>query len=360
MNIRITWLRALLTLIGAALLGLLFAWSGVIPIGASSGHWRITDWGLHWAMENSVRTHTILQSPDLKREDDGLVSAAGHFAQSCAACHGAPGVLPLPVMRAATPHAPNLQVNAPKWTDAQLFYILDHGVKFTGMPFWAARDRPDEIRRMVAFVRALPGMTPERYRALVQGPDRAVQGLSPGTVAKCTGCHGADGMGRGQADIPILAGQKPAYLLDALRRYQTNRRSSAVMRQAAAQLRPEEMVALARHFAAMPIRSPQARPVPNGERAHFLAERGLPEWELPSCLSCHDPRRPGTAPILHGQRAAYLAARLERWRGSEYVVEAKKSRDVMPTIARRIPKEMIDPLARHFEAAPHPAGTASR
>lgn len=352
MTIRITWLRALLALVGGAVLALLLAWSGVISIGASSGHWKITDWGLHWAMENSVRTHTILQSPDLTREDDGLVSAAGHFAQSCAACHGAPGVLPLPVMRAATPHAPNLQVNARKWTDAQLFYILDHGVKFTGMPFWAARDRPDEIRRMVAFVRALPSMTPAHYRALVDGPDAALPGLRPGTVANCTGCHGADGMGRGQPDIPILAGQKPGYLLDALRRYQTNRRSSAVMRQAAAQLRPEEMTALARHFAAMP--APRTGAPAQDARARQLATRGLPAWELPACLSCHDPQRPGTAPILHGQRAAYLAARLQRWRGSEYVVEAKKSRDVMPTIARRVPKEMIDPLARYFETAPRP------
>lgn len=359
MTIRITWLRALVAVVTAALFALLLAWSGVIPIGASSGHWQITNWGLHWAMENSVRTHTFLQSPKLEREDDGLVSAAGHFAQSCAACHGAPGVLPLPVMRAATPHAPNLQVNARKWTDAQLFYILDHGVKFTGMPFWAARDRPDEIRRMVAFVRALPTMSAARYEVLVDGPDAALPGLRPGTVAKCTGCHGADGQGRGQADIPIIAGQKAAYLLDALRRYQTNRRSSAVMRQAAAQLRPDEMTALARHFAAMPGPASQGRAIPNA-RARFIAERGLPQWELPACLSCHDPRKPNAAPSLYGQRAAYLAARLERWRGSDYVVDAKKSRDLMPTIARRIPREMVDPLARYFETGPHPAGTAPR
>lgn len=352
MTIRITWLRVLLTLVVGALFGFLLWWSGIISVGASSGHWKITDWFLHGAMEKSVRTHALLDTPKDAADASGLVSAAGHFAQSCAACHGAPGVLPLPVMRAATPHAPNLQVNAKKWTDRQLFWILDHGVKFSGMPFWAARDRPDEIRRMVAFVRALPKMTAAQYRALVDGPDVALPGIRQGTVAQCTGCHGADGLGRGQGDIPILAGQKPAYLLGALRRYQTNRRSSAVMRQAAAQLRPEEMVALARHFAALPApRIATGRSADNA-RAHAIATRGLPEWELPACASCHDPRRVNRAPVLQGQRASYLAARLERWRGPETVIDARKSHDVMPTIARRIPQEMIEPLARYFETAP--------
>jgi len=56
MTIRITWLRAIVTLIGVGTLAMLFAWSGAVQISASSGHWRITDWFLHWVMRNSVRT----------------------------------------------------------------------------------------------------------------------------------------------------------------------------------------------------------------------------------------------------------------------------------------------------------------
>lgn len=351
MTVRITWFRAVAATVGAVLLGLAVAWSGLVPIAASSGHWPITAWFLHWTMENSVATQSALTSPEPAAAESGLVSAAGHFAQSCAACHGAPGILPLPVMQAATPHAPDLQKNAGDWSDRQLYWILDNGVKFSGMPFWAARDRPDEIKRMVAFVRALPGMSPERYRALVQGADRSVAGLTPGTVAKCTGCHGADGRGRGQSDIPILAGQKPAYLLAALKGYQTNARSSALMRQAAAQLRPEEMRALAVHFAALPSAlGPAGRSAATvlDRGAHEIATRGLPRQELPACLSCHDPGRPTRYPIIHGQRASYIAGRLRRWRGEENEVDARKSHGTMPVIARRIPEEMIDPLARYF------------
>ena len=38
MTIRITWARAAVAIVALALAGLLFAWSGVFNIAASSGH----------------------------------------------------------------------------------------------------------------------------------------------------------------------------------------------------------------------------------------------------------------------------------------------------------------------------------
>src|SRR5690606_21090361 len=58
MMIRITWMRGLLAVAVLATLGLGVAWSGIINIGASTGHWVITDRFLHWAMRNSVRTQS--------------------------------------------------------------------------------------------------------------------------------------------------------------------------------------------------------------------------------------------------------------------------------------------------------------
>ena len=338
MTIRITWARAIAALLGVAVAGLLFAWSGVMNIAASSGHWPITDWFLHWTMRNSVRTHAAFSAPDDPADGRGLVSAAGHFANACAVCHGAPGVKPAPVMQAATPPAPNLAINAREWTDRQLFWILQHGVKYTGMPAWAVQDRQDEVRRMVAFVRRLPGMTPAQYRALVNE-------AKPGTdLGACTGCHGTDGRGRGAPDIPVLGGQDPAYLLAALQAYASGRRSSAVMQQVAMRMEPAEMVADARRFAAMPGLG--ASPAGGSAAAARIVAHGWPERQLPACASCHAPGKP--YPVIAGQRAAYIAARLRHWRGDETVVDARKSHATMPVIARRIPDEMIDPLARYL------------
>ncbi len=339
MTIRITWARAAAAIVGLALAGLLFAWSGVFNIAASSGHWKITDWFLHWTMRNSVRTYAAITAPDDPEANEGLVSAAGLFKASCASCHGAPGVRPLPVMQAATPPAPDLSINAREWTDKQIFWILKHGVKYTGMPGWAAKDRDDEVRRMVAFVHLLPEMTPATYRSLTEVSD-----VTDANIANCAGCHGADGNGRGQPDIPVLGGQSSAYLRAALEAYATGKRLSAVMANAAATLTPDEMTRLANHFAAMPG---IGRTTPSGStEAAKIDREGLPKVQLPACASCHAPGKP--YPVLAGQRASYIAQRLRHWRGEETVVDARKSQATMPVIARRIPEDMIDPLARYL------------
>lgn len=345
MTIRITWRRALLTLAGLALAGLLFAWSGLFNVAASTGHWRITDVVVHWAMRNSVRTHAWLEgAPERARDDRGLVSAAGQFAQTCASCHGAPGVKPLPAMQRATPPAPHLPDHLHEWTDAQLFWIIKHGVKLTGMPGWPGEDRPDEVARMVGFVRRLETMTPTQYRALTSaGAVPAVAGVRPAIVAGCAACHGADGRGRGQDDIPVLAGQREDALRSALVDYAAGTRSSGVMAQAAAVLSGEEMTALARHFASLP----GLNAAPRGDAAaQAIVHRGIPGAQLPACASCHGDR--GRAPRLAGQKPAYIAQRLRQWRGDDTIVDARKPQDTMAVIARRIPEDQIDAIAGYF------------
>ena len=204
MILRISLKRAIVALLGLGILGTLFAWSGAMQISASSGHWRITDWFLHWTMRNSVRTYAWLDAPPDPLDDEGLVSAAGHFRQACQVCHGAPGVRPSPVMQQATPPAPDLARTAGEWRDRELFWIIRHGVKFTGMPAWAAADRPDEVRRMTAFVRRLPQMTAAQYQALTQaGEERRLPGVAPATLSACTSCHGVDGQGQPHSSLRL-------------------------------------------------------------------------------------------------------------------------------------------------------------
>ncbi|MGF7147031.1 cytochrome c553 [Sphingomonas zeicaulis] len=342
---KITLKRGVLGLIVAAVAGMAFAWSGLFNVAASSGHWAITDWFLHWVMQNSAATWSRIEGEKQPVDASGLVSAAGLFDQSCVACHGAPGIAPLPVMQAATPPAPDLGQHPDKWTAGEHFWIIKHGVKFTGMPGWAAEERDDEVRRMTAFVRALPTMSPQRYRALTRDP--AETGSDP-LIATCTGCHGVDGRGRGGPDTPILGGQSVTALRRALDDYASGRRASAVMGNAAARLSPADRQRLAEHFAALPGLPRRQAAVTDGAAARMFAQ-GNRSIELPACAQCHD-RDNGKAPRLAGQKASYVAGRLHRWHADEKAVESTQPRDTMAMIARRIPKEMIDPLAREIEA----------
>ncbi|MDF2639482.1 MAG: cytochrome [Novosphingobium lindaniclasticum] len=345
MTVKLTLKRLILGALALAALGMAFAWSGLFPIAASSGHWAITDWFLHWTMQNSARTYSAFQTPEHVREDRALVSAAGHFHQSCEVCHGAPGVPRSPVMQAASPPAPDLARTVGDYSDRELFWIVRHGVKYTGMPAWAAEGRDDEVGRMVGFLRRLPAMAPAEYSRLV-GPQRLAGSAAGGdSLARCTGCHGVDGRGRGQTDIPVIAGQKPDYILKSLQDFAAGKRRSAVMQAAATGLSEAEMREAARHFASLPGLTDSALPA-----SHPIVAEGLRGEQLPACRQCHAPGK--AAPLLSGQRPEYLAARLRQWRGDETVVDARKPRDPMATIARRIPEADIDALA---QAAAAPA-----
>jgi hypothetical protein len=80
MVLKITWKRTTTTTAVLFFLAMAFAWSGILNIGASSGHWAITDWFLHWSMRNTVRTYAALTVKEPATDASGLISAAGHYA----------------------------------------------------------------------------------------------------------------------------------------------------------------------------------------------------------------------------------------------------------------------------------------
>ena len=138
---------------------------GLVPIAASSGHWAVTEWLLHATMRRSVqlRARWAGAPPDLA--DPALVlRGAGHYAAGCAPCHGAPGATASKIVQQMTPSPPELASRIDAWGSKELFWIVRHGVKFTGMPAFGATQSANQIWDIVAFLRALPGMSPVDYQ----------------------------------------------------------------------------------------------------------------------------------------------------------------------------------------------------
>jgi len=294
---------------------------------------------------NAVRTQSALVDTPagLDLDDPALIQrAAGHFATSCAACHGAPGVRQSPVVLGMTPAPPRLEDKVGHWEDKGLFWIVKHGIKYSGMPAWSTQARDDEVWAQVAFLRALPGMTPQAYADLALGgglgddhtkaggqTTAALNGIVANALADCARCHGQDGLGRGQGAFPIIAGQPEAYLYATLRAFGLGMRQSGFMAPPASRYSPEVLGELARHFASQPVQKaapagpgtepPAAAPgrkdlLALGGR---LALEGLPARKIPACQSCHG--QAGQAknpfyPYLAGQPEWYLAAHLKLWK----------------------------------------------
>jgi cytochrome c553 len=329
--------------------------SGIVPIKASSGHWPITARLLHFAMRRSVATHTLgLAAPPLE-EPWLAVKGGSHYETACRGCHGSPEQPHPTIAQHMTPRPPHLADVVEEWEPAQLFYVVKHGVKFTGMPAWPVQQRDDEVWAMVAFLLRLPGLDAEGYRRLVNAEEPKGHALAarPAGAESCVRCHGVDGNGRGVPAFPRLAGQRPAYLLAALQAFARGERHSGIMAPVATTLRPEEMRELAAYYGSLQAPS---HPRPSGdapaiERGRSIAHRGIPSQRVPSCADCHGPSatpRNPAYPALAGQYSEYLVLQLElfhedRRGGSAY------ARLMRPVAARLTPAQRRD-VALYYES----------
>jgi mono/diheme cytochrome c family protein len=59
-----------------------------------------------------------------------------------------------------------------KRTDGELFWVVQNGIRMTGMPAFGPTHKDEEIWKIVAFLRHLPALTPEEEKALSAGAKR--------------------------------------------------------------------------------------------------------------------------------------------------------------------------------------------
>jgi hypothetical protein len=67
------------------------------------------------------------------------------------------------------PRAPDMRLAATQQlSDGELFWIIENGIRFTGMPGWSTGDRAGEEAswRLVHFIRYLPHITPEDVKQM--------------------------------------------------------------------------------------------------------------------------------------------------------------------------------------------------
>jgi mono/diheme cytochrome c family protein len=120
--------------------------------------------------ESIARTMRRLATPRGMREARNPVAplpevmdeALAHFADHCAACHANDGSGTTAMGRSFYPPAPDMrQARTQHLTDGELFSILEHGIRLTGMPAWGTRtpDRDHGSWALVHFIRRLPSLT---------------------------------------------------------------------------------------------------------------------------------------------------------------------------------------------------------
>ena len=106
-----------------------------------------------------ARVNPLADSKDAANE--GLQ----HFAKYCAMCHANDGsAQKTAIGHGLFPKPPDLRAEATQQlTDGELFYIIENGVRFTGMPAFGTGERTEagdrQTWQLVTFVRHLPSIT---------------------------------------------------------------------------------------------------------------------------------------------------------------------------------------------------------
>lgn len=128
------------------------------------------------------------------------------YLESCALCHGTDGHGYTNLGRSMYPPAMDLtSPHVQHWSDADLFWIIQNGIRLTGMPSWNSSISASDSWKLAQFIHALPRLDAESasagsVRAVAPGaPEQRRQLIAYGRTLYrqegCFMCHQLDGQG---------------------------------------------------------------------------------------------------------------------------------------------------------------------
>lgn len=99
---------------------------------------------------------------------DVWVEARAHFADHCASCHANDGGGHTEMGQNLYPRAPDMRLSdTQRLSDGELYWIVENGVRLTGMPAWGTGGGDDaDTWKLVHFIRRLDQLTSDDLREM--------------------------------------------------------------------------------------------------------------------------------------------------------------------------------------------------
>jgi mono/diheme cytochrome c family protein len=154
---------ALAIAIGAAIIVLL-----VMPRlywGAIGKPSRPERWIAHYVLGNWVRGNAAAQQNPIPPTPENLKAGEQDYDHHCAFCHGLDGSARNQPHADFYPPIARLQ-DVSDMSNGEIYYIVANGIRMTAMPGFGATHTPDEIWRMILWVRHFPHLTPQERAAI--------------------------------------------------------------------------------------------------------------------------------------------------------------------------------------------------
>lgn len=163
---------------------------------------------LEIARIRSVKVRSPKNIPDLTNKDwrEGGLRL---YEQHCKQCHGAPGAAPDALALGMLPEPSPVVKIALERPASDIFWVIKHGIKMSGMPAWKYHFNDSEIWQLVALIQKMPSFTQQEYAQLQEEAAANLtktgeppitaplfdkkERLREGRIAlqqyNCTGCH---------------------------------------------------------------------------------------------------------------------------------------------------------------------------
>lgn len=146
-----------------------FAYSGAANVAASRDYLPGVKWFFDTTSANSIRSHARQAvergeiSEPAEVTDAMLKKGASEYQEMCVPCHGTPGGSRGEFGRGMKPEPPDLAHTAREMELREVFWVLDHGIRHTGMPAFGATHSRDDLWSIATFVERFDEMTSAEF-----------------------------------------------------------------------------------------------------------------------------------------------------------------------------------------------------
>ncbi len=114
--------------------------------------------------------------------EQNIVAGASIYLKRCALCHGDPIHPKSPLANTLYPPPPQFITEVPDMEENENYYIILHGVRWTGMPGWKNVLKDQEIWQVVTFLSHMNNLPPAAKS--VFGPSNSAPVTAPAKAMK--------------------------------------------------------------------------------------------------------------------------------------------------------------------------------
>ena len=146
----------------------------------------------HLAM-SAVDASTERNAPEQKNpvptDEADLIAGAQLYLNHCAGCHGLPSNPESPFGRSFNPPVPAFFKEAPDMPENQNFYIIQHGIRWSGMPAWSKTLNDGQIWQLVTFLSNVQKLPPSVLKELAPPAGAALEAAPAAPTAPTMQMH---------------------------------------------------------------------------------------------------------------------------------------------------------------------------